>query len=60
MWLDDRATKNKNLVQKGCVRQGKRGLDQCKKVHQISFGTCLERGEAWGMVASDKAIACII
>lgn len=30
----DGATKNKNVLQKDCIGQGRGSLDQCKKLHE--------------------------
>ena len=41
----DGATKDMSVVHKGGIGHDKEGLDQCKRVHQMSFGLSLDQGK---------------
>ena len=43
---NDGAMKNKSMMHKGFIGQGRGGLDQCKRVHQNSIRVFLEQDKA--------------
>ena len=47
--------RTRNMVNKGCIEQGKGGLDQCKIVHQKRFQWCLERGKVQASICLIEA-----